>query len=93
MKYELFKLNFPVTTDEARKFWASQHKLNRVKAIIAFSLSESNANDNLRREGFPRGFRELAVVKYKNYIGQHDMKNVPFSALSDLWYKEITHNA
>lgn len=84
-----FKLNFPITTDEANKFWSSKHKLNRVKAIIAFSLNEDNANENLRRFGFKRGFRERCLNKYSVYIKHPDMKTIPYSLLLPEWYKEL----
>ncbi|MGG7954782.1 hypothetical protein PGN61_20980 [Klebsiella aerogenes] len=84
-----YKLNFPIKTDEANKFWSSHHKLNKVKAVIAFSLNVDNANDNLRRYGFTRGFRERCLMKYSKYIKQPDMKNIPFSLLLPEWYKEL----
>ncbi|HDU5574526.1 TPA: hypothetical protein RFV54_001059 [Klebsiella aerogenes] len=87
--YETYRLNFPIETEQAQLFWASYHKLNRVKAIIAFSLDEDNANDNLRRFGFTRGFREICLKKYKQHIGDHKMLNIPYSVIASEWYKEI----
>lgn len=84
-----YKLNFPITTPEANKFWSSHHKLNRVKAIIAFSLDINNANDNLRRFGYTRGFRERCLIKYAVYVNKPDMKTIPYSQLTNIWYKEV----
>lgn len=84
---DLTVLNFPITTPEAEKFWGSKHKSNKVKAIIAFSLSEENANDNLRRYGYTYLYRQRALKHYGMYIGMHEMLNIPFSELKDPWWE------
>ena len=56
-----YKLNFPIETPEAYKFWKSKHKGNHMKAVIAFSTSLENANENMRREGYSRFWRELLL--------------------------------
>lgn len=83
---ELFKLNYPIETTEAKKFWASRHLCNRVKAIVAFSLNLDNANDNLRRAGYPRGFRKRAVNAWQHYVNMPDMQKVPFTPLGVPWW-------
>ena len=84
-----FKLNFPVETEEARRFWASKHRLNRIKAIIAFSTDLKNANDNLRRAGYASIFRHKMLNLYKCYVNQPKMGLIPFSDLSEPWYEPI----
>ncbi|ELI5583685.1 hypothetical protein MLN87_07370 [Escherichia coli] len=78
--------NYDIETPEAIRFWGSNHVLNRVKSIIAFSLNEDNANDNLRRYGFTFGFRQRCLDHYKKYVNQPTMKNIPFSYPSENLY-------
>lgn len=83
--------NFPITTNKAREFWESKHKLNRAKAIIAFSLDEDNANDNLRRHGEINHFRKRLLRNYKQYVNNPKMDNIPFSPVNNKpWYEELT---
>lgn len=81
-----FKLNFPVETEEAQRFWASKHRLNRIKAIIAFSTDLDNANDNLRRAGYSYMYRKKYLKAYSCYVNSPSMKVVIYSDLHDLWY-------
>lgn len=87
----MFKLNYPIETEEAQKFWASNHKCNRVKAIVAFSLNEANANDNLRRFGYPRAFRKRVLDNFSQYVNQPDMKGIPMSDMKDFWWEEMPY--
>jgi hypothetical protein len=89
---EHYKLNFPIETKEAQKFWASELKLNRIKAIIAFSLDLKNANDNLRRFKYYRQFRKKALKHFGKYVNQPDMKNIPFSQMKDKWWNEMPYS-
>ncbi|WWV91986.1 hypothetical protein [Escherichia phage PJNS034] len=82
-------LNFPIETPEAQKFWASPHILNQVKAIIAFSLDESNAADNLQRYGYKLKWRKRALKAYKQYVNNPSMSGVPFSEMGVNWWDEI----
>lgn len=85
---DLYKLNFPVETEEAKRFWASRHKSNRLKAMAAFSLNKPNYNDNMRRAGYSLWWRRKAILSYSQYIRDPGMKDVPFSTLSEpfwLW--------
>lgn len=84
-----FKLNFPVETKEAQAFWASKHKCNRLKAIIAFSLNEKNAIDNMRRHGFQTHLRQRALAAYKQYIASPTMTSIPFSEMEDEWWNNM----
>ncbi|HHB8426213.1 hypothetical protein [Klebsiella pneumoniae] len=84
-----FKLNFPVETEEAQRFWASKHRLNRIKAIIAFSTDMKNANDNLRRAGYSYMYRQKYLKAYKCYVNSPSMKIVMFSDLQDEWFDPI----
>lgn len=82
-------LNYPIETPEAEKFWASNHKSNKVKAIIAFSLDLENANANLGRYGYTRAWRNRALYHFGQYVNQPDMAAVPFSELSTPWYLDM----
>lgn len=88
---DLARLNFPIETDEAKKFWASQHRCNRAKSIIAFSLNLENANDNLRRWNFRRHFRRRALAAFGQYVAQPAMTGIPFSEMEDLWWDEMPY--
>lgn len=89
---ENYKLNYPVETDTAKKFWESHHRLNRIKCIIAFSLNMDNANDNLRRFGYARQYRKKYLDLYHEFVNNPKMDNsdgkvkVPLSGGDDLWY-------
>lgn len=87
----LFKLNYPVETPAAYKFWSSNHKANKMKAIIAFSLDLENANDNLRRHGFMLHFRERALRNFCMYVNNPSMAGVPYSELEDPWYEVMPY--
>lgn len=87
----LYKLNYPVETEAAYKFWSSNHKANRCKAIIAFSLNLDNAMDNLRRFGYARGFRERALNNFCIYVNTPSMAGIPFSELSSPWWIEMPY--
>lgn len=87
----LYKLNYPVETPEALAFWSSRFKANRIKAIIAFSLNESNANDNLRRFNYPRQFRRRALAAFIQYVNQPSMSGIPLSDGSKTWWEEMPY--
>lgn len=78
-------LNYDIETEEASKFWASRHRSNRMKAVIAFSLDKDNAMDNLRREGFTYGVRRAALLAYGQYINHPSMLHIPFTEMSSDW--------
>lgn len=82
----MFKLNFPIETPQAKLFWASRHKSNRMKAIIAFSYNKENAIANLRRYGYPRGMRAKAWAAYGQYVRDPDMLTIPYSTLLNPWW-------
>lgn len=83
--------NFQITTEKAKEFWGSRHKLNRAKAIIAFSLDADNANDNLRRAGYANLWRKRLLRNFKQYVNDPQMNNIPFSPVNGLpWWEELT---
>lgn len=82
-------LNFPIETPEAQKFWASSHISNKAKAIIAFSLDEDNAADNLARYGYRYHWRKRALAGWKQYVNNPSMAGVPFSEMGVNWWQEI----
>ena len=79
-------LNYPITTEEARLFWASRHKCNKMKSIIAFSLNLDNANDNLRRFGYSLQWRKKAIRAFGKYVNMPEMQGIPFSGLDVPWW-------
>ena len=88
----MHKYSYPIETEEAKKFFASRHICNRVKAIVAFSRNPEDALRNLRNN-LPKKFnhnnnhfRRRAVLAFQNYINQPDMKNIPFSPLEIPWW-------
>lgn len=85
----LYKLNYPIETAEAKAFWTSNQKLNRIKAIIAFSLTLDNANDNLRRYGYAKQFRNRALRNFGQYVNNPSMAGIPLSKLEDKWWIEM----
>lgn len=87
----MFKLNYPVETPEALDFWKSNIKVNKIKAIIAFSLNLENANDNLRRKKYSRAFRKRALDSFGEYVNQPDMKNIPMSDMENKWWEEMPY--
>lgn len=80
---------YSIKTEEARKFWSSKHKCNKMKAIIAFSIDLDNANDNLRRHGYTRAWRTKAIEAFSQYINQPEMVGIPFSEMDDIWWLEM----
>lgn len=87
----LYKLNYPVETEAAYKFWSSNHKSNKVKAIIAFSLNLDNANDNLRRYGYALQFRERALKNFCMYVNNPSMSGVPYTEMTTPWYIDMPY--
>lgn len=83
----MHKMPFPIQTEAALKFWASRHKCNRMKAIIAFSTDLVDANNNLRRFGYKRFWRLRALNNFGMYVNQPSMANIPLSAMEVPWWK------
>ena len=81
-----YKLNFPIETPEAYKFWKSKHKCNHMKAVIAFSTSLENANENMRRDGYSRFWRERAIATYGKYVNNPSMIGIPFTEMETPWW-------
>lgn len=84
---DLCKLNYPIETEEAKAMWASSHKCNRMKAIIAFSLTLENANDNLRRAGYTLQWRKKAIRAFAKYVNNPFMKGIPFTETTTPWWE------
>lgn len=83
---KMHKMRYPIETEEAKKFWASRHKCNRIKAIIAFSKDAEEANNNLRRFGYQVHLRLRALNAWQNYVDMPDMSKVPFTPLDIPWW-------
>lgn len=84
---DFYKHNYPIETDEAVAFWASNHKCNRMKAIIAFSFDLQNANINLRREGYSRFWRLRALNNFGMYVDRPSMSTLPYSMMDTPWWE------
>ncbi|MFA0145352.1 hypothetical protein AB4452_04620 [Vibrio lentus] len=84
-----YKLNWPIETEQAIKLWGSEHKCNRMKAIIAFSLDLDNANDNLRRFGYSLQWRKRAIAAFGKYVADPQARLIPFSEMSDFYWDEM----
>lgn len=85
----LYNLNYPIESEAAKKFWASNNKVNRIKAIIAFSLDLENANANLRRFKFYRQYRKRGLAAFAQYVNNPSMAGIPYSEMTDKWWEEM----
>lgn len=83
----MHKYKFPIVTEQAQRFWASKHKCNRMKAIIAFSEDLFDANHNLKRMGYKRMWRLRALNNFGTYVANPDMTNIPLSPMEVPWWK------
>lgn len=86
-----FVLNYPIETEEAWKFWNSQHKCNEAIAIIAFSLNYDNANDNLRRYGYKYFWRKKALGMFGAFTNYPSMEGLPFYEISTSHWTCLPH--
>lgn len=79
--------NYPIETEIQKKFWSSNHKCNRAKAIIAFSYDKENAMRNMRRLLHWRHFwRHRAWNAFGQYVNTPSMEGIPFSEMSDNYW-------
>lgn len=86
-------LNYPIESPEALEFWGSSHICNKVKSIIAFSLDLKNANDNLRRYGYPRGWRTKALYHFGKHVNQPLMTGIALTPSNVTWWEEMPYVA
>lgn len=84
-------LNYPIETALAKKFWASRHKSNKAKAIMAFSTSIENANWNLIQYGYTNSWRDRIIANYSAYINNPSMAGIPFTELSTPWWIDMPY--
>lgn len=77
---------YKITTIDAFRFWSSDHKCNRVKAIIAFSKDLEDANNNLKRAGYKNLIRKRILLALGGLVNNPSMKNIPFSTCADKWW-------
>lgn len=83
-------MNDSPINEHAKSVKESRHILNKVKYIIAYSDDYDDAINNLRRKGYPRGFRSLCVEHYKSIIGKPDMSDVGISPINGYpWWIEL----
>lgn len=78
---------YKIKTIDALRFWSSDHRCNKVKAIIAFSKDLEDANRNLRIAGYKNIFRKKALAGLGVFLNQPDMANVPFSTCAEKWWE------
>lgn len=77
---------YRIETIDALRFWSSDHRCNRAKAVIAFSKNLKEANDNLRRMGYRNMYRKKALAALGVYVNQPRMNSIPFSTCKDRWW-------
>ncbi|MGL5583487.1 MAG: hypothetical protein ACRDCE_21370 [Cetobacterium sp.] len=87
----MHRMAYPIKTPEAYAFWASHHKCNRIKAIIAFSTSVDDAMHNMRRFGIQSHLRLRALKAFSGFVASPDMDNIPFSEMETPWWECIPH--
>ena len=80
-----------IVTPLAEKFFASNHKCNRMKAHAAFSTSVAVYNDRLRSAGYSLGWRNRAIKAYTKYINNPSMTGIPYSELDSKYYIEMPY--
>lgn len=86
-------VNYPIETELQRKFWGSNHKCNRAKAIIAFSLNKANAMRNLKTVGGMTHFwRHRAWNAFGQYVNTPSMEGIPYSEMKDLYWHCMPNN-
>ncbi len=80
--------NYPIETPTQIKFWASSHKCNQAKAVIAFSYDEENAHRNMRRLlGWSYFFRKRALDSFGHFINTPSMSGIPFSEMENPYWE------
>ncbi|QDH46935.1 hypothetical protein LAh9_1 [Aeromonas phage LAh_9] len=84
---DLTILNYPIKTEEAKRFWASKHKCNKAKAIMAFSKDLQNANWNLIQYGYTNSWRDKIFAHYSQYVNQPEMTSIPFTPINIPWWE------
>lgn len=77
--------NEKIVTEEAMRFWSSSNECNNVRAILAFSKDEAEANKNLRRRGFKNILRKKLIQNNRGAINHPDMKNIPYCTSGCTW--------
>lgn len=78
---------YRIETVDALRFWSSDHRCNRAKAIIAFSKDLKEANDNLRRMGYRNLYRKRAITALGLYVNNPRMSSIPFSTCAEKWWE------
>jgi len=81
--------NSSVETDLQKKFWGSNHKCNKMKALIAFSKDELDFKELAKRRGYRRAWRNRAWLNFGQYVGQSDMVGIPFSDGTVPYWEEM----
>lgn len=83
----------PITSERAIEFFASSHKADNAKGIVAHSPTLKAANDTFWRKGYPLQLRKRLLATYKQYVNNPSMTGVPFSNLNYKydWKEELLH--
>jgi hypothetical protein len=82
---KFFLFNYPVETEEAFRFWNSDHKCNQAKAFVCFSTDEHNFHELMKRHGYQLQWRNRVWANYAPYISFPSMEQIPFSPLGPWW--------
>lgn len=71
-------------TEEAREFFASNHKADHAKGYIALSPDLAKANDTLWRRKWPLQLRKRVLATFKDCVNNPHMTGIE---MSDFDYK------
>jgi len=85
MAFKPHLFNYPIETEEAFKFWASDHKCNIGKAFVCFSKDEADFYEQTKRAGYQLQWRQRIWANYAPYVNFPSMLEIPFSPLGPWW--------
>jgi hypothetical protein len=80
------QLNWPIETEEAKKFWSSNHKCNTMKAYVAFSKDEEDFIKLTTRAGYKHAWRKRAWSAFGYFAATPSMIDIPFSEIETSWW-------
>jgi hypothetical protein len=83
----MYKFNWPIETDEAKKFWSSNHRCNTMKAYVAFSKDKEDFMELTKRARYKHAWRHRAWDAFGYFAATPSMTGIPFSELETPWWK------
>ena len=82
-------------TPQGVEFFSSNNKANLAKAYVAYCPTMAQANDVLRRRGYPLQLRKRVLKTFGKYLANPEMTGVTFSELGGhgiaSWWAELDH--